>query len=253
MASPQSLLLERGYVNGVAGALARNVFVNRDTSQSEVILCGANERPCGVTLEACTAEADMVRVAEAPSIVKVIFAAAATREDASGNPTLVKVGSSGYATPVTGTGIEWVAGSVDAKSDEPAASGDIGLVKLCEPYPLVNGGEAPRSFIHVGPLADQGAEATVTVKLGAPGTGRQWIPLKVKMLGGTTADATAQLKFAGSAASAATAIDGDTDITTFTDSSAAAGQAVTVDIVTAASTGDADAAVVIFEFTDQPA
>lgn len=252
MASPRIIERERGYKNGVAGALARNVFVNLDTSQSEVILCGANERPAGVTLEACTAVGDPVKIQEA-GIALVKFGAACARETATGEPTLVKVDSSGYATPITGTGIEWVVAQMDAKSDEPAASGDIGAVRLLTPYPLVNGGEAPRSFIHVGPLADQGAEATVTVKLGAPGTGRQWIPLKVKVLGGTTADATAQLKFAGSAASAATAIDGDTDITTFTDSSAAAGQAVTVDIVTAASTGDADAAIVIFEFTDQPA
>lgn len=106
---------------------------------------------------------------------------------------------------------------------------------------------------HVGPLADQGADATVTVKLGKPATGRQWIPIRLHILSGTTADATAQLKFAGTGAHTAEALDGDTEVTTFTDNSAAAGQAVTVDLVTAESTGDLDAAVIMLEYLDAAA
>ncbi len=106
---------------------------------------------------------------------------------------------------------------------------------------------------HVGPLADQADGATVVVKLGAPATGRQWIPIRLHVLSGTTVLATAQLKFAGSAAMSALTLDGDEQTSTFTDNSAAAGEAVTVDLVTGATTGDLDAAVVIFEYLDAAA
>lgn len=141
------------------------------------------------------------------------------------------------------------------------ASGWTKLANGAKGYPLVSGGSgadpsyaAPRQVMHVGPLADQGADATVTVKLGAPATGRKWVVTRVHVLSGTTADVTANLKFAGTTALAApVALDGDTEITAFADSEAAAGQAVTLDLVTAADTGDLDAAVIIFEFADLPA
>lgn len=111
----------------------------------------------------------------------------------------------------------------------------------------------PRSYMHIGPLADQGAGATVTLKLGNVPTGRVWVPLFLCVQSGTTAGATAQLKAAGSGAMDALALDGDTETSTFTDNSFAAGQAITIDLVTVADTGDLDSANVVFAFADLPA
>lgn len=110
----------------------------------------------------------------------------------------------------------------------------------------------PRLTLPSGKLADQGAAATVTVKFSSPPTGYQWVPLRLHVQSGTTADATAQLKFAGTAAMDALALDGDAETSTFTDSSAAAGQAVTVDLVTSAGTGDLDAANVFLTVAEVP-
>jgi len=235
---------------------AKYTAVKPAATQGQVTVAGVGDPIVGVLAEAIDAVsvARQVRIIEAiPGAVLPCLAAGDISRQTSSLPTRVVAAASGkvQALPTT-VGTHYVLGQMDI--DTPASTTDAGgdiVHVLVQPETV----EIPsdRVVMHVGPLADQGTNATVTVKLGCAATGRQRVPLRLQVLSGTTADATAQLKFAGTGACAAFALDGDAETTTFSDTSAAAGQAITVDLVTAASTGDLDAAVVIFEFADLPA
>lgn len=113
-------------------AIPKRRFINTSTAAGHAQLADAGERIIGVSREAAAASGEQIEYAKPPSAVLVAFAAAATREDAGGNPTRIAVAANGKATPepATGTGSLTLVGEMDPGSDEPASDGDIGLVRL---------------------------------------------------------------------------------------------------------------------------